>query len=477
MESIGCTFGGKTVIRLDGDRWRYARERGANGFVTQVGPEPGRGAVVMLRSEVDAMDLNLTKTLVWTGTGIATGGNLPGAKKTHTLAGLYVVNDPIRLDPSGDDNDDAPYLVEFTDKRWHLSKFSAINKAYNLRKPPHGVHTNLLVAGRFYSTSLSGGTTLWTWSTLTEDIWTTIGTTLLGAWPTLPYTPLGTPEDLRFFGVNAWEALHHVLCQIGCTTSLNPITGDFSIVRLGATQTNLAARELSYRRREMHNLDALSAVSTRVPETIRVFFMYRDERQPNNWALAPYSVDKTTGVTGAVAGTVLPLWSYIPARYDASSGLQSSADLDSLAGEIKDNWLSTYNTVRQRKVYMGIVADVLPGSQVRGVEWRDGGDGWRTTTIRRPEVAGDKPPAAMERLHSHEHMVRFELTATLSSGGSAAAFGTVFVSGAWANNIGGGTSTVTVYDSIGDKTGITGQYGWAVWSMESMRYEVIQLEC
>lgn len=468
------TFGGKTILRVDPReaRYRYAIEKGANSLTIPVGQEAARGFFVMQRDDLTALDLTTTKTLKFESSQLHTGGKVNQKGKLE-IKGLYVVNDPVRLDTCGDDNDRAAYLVEVTDIRGILNRFTSISKGYNLRKP--GASFAPATASRFYTTSLNAGA-VWTWSTMAQDLWTTVG--LAGTWPTLPYTPTGVPEDFRFFGVNAWDALHQVLRQIGCTTAITPTAASttFTIVRLGTTQTSLSEREAKYEQIESHNLNALSAVPTRVPHTIRVFFYYRDERQPDNWALAPYSVDKTTGVTGAVASTVLPLWSIVPARYDFTSGLAaSSATLDTIAGEIKDNWLAINNLSRARKVYPGIVADLFPGSQLRAVEWRDSGDGWQTTTSRRPETClwSEKPlwPAA-ERLNSVEHWIHFKLSETLNPGSDAFAVIRIFSGGTWSD-----AGSVDVYDSIGDKSGPAGLFGWARWSTESMRYEIVQLEC
>lgn len=479
--STGSYFGGKLLVRPEPSdpRFRYALERGANSLTVPIGQEPTRGYFLMLREDVAAIDLTAPQTFQLLSSEMHRGGRVD---QTSTLdfPNLYVVNDPLRIDGVGDANPVAVYLVDVADIRHALNRFSCLSKCYNLRKPGPGY--KIASAERFYSASLDSAA-LWTWDTLCEDIWDQIGVEI-GSYPGLPYTPLGSPEDFRFFGVNAWDALHQVLAQIGCTTKPLPTqaTVGFDIVQLGEDQANLTTYETKYNAKEKHNLDALDAVALRVPHTIRVFFYYRDERQPDNWALAPYSVDKTTGVTGAIAGTVLPLWSYIPARYDFTSGLQDSSALSNLAGEIKDNWLQIHNVARARKVYMGIVADVLPGELIRAVEWRDAGYGWQTTTSRRPEVslASEKPPswvASAERLHSVEHWIKFELTESLSAGSNASAYVRMFVSGAWVNNVSAVTATVDVYDSLGTFSAPVGSYGWARWSTESMRYEVKQLEC
>src|SRR3990167_8750930 len=161
VRSIGCSFGGKSVvIPTPGDpRFAYALEKGANSYTCPIGREPGRGFLCMERQDLDDLDFDVVQELKWTG-NVATGGNVL-ANGTFTIKNLYVVNDPIRLDASGDDNPNSLYLVEISDVRWLLSKFSSINKAYNLRKPGNNFgNTNGLIAARFYSDTLNAGS-LW----------------------------------------------------------------------------------------------------------------------------------------------------------------------------------------------------------------------------------------------------------------------------------------------------------------------------
>ncbi len=487
--STGCTFGGKDLIIPDpaDGRFDYALRVGANSFTCPVGPEPGRGWIVMERADLEKLTLADPHELKWRGL-IAKDRTVKG-ERTLTLKNLYIVNDPIRIDTTGDDAPGSLYLVEITDVRFLAKHFSSINAAYNLRKPgpPYGA------AGededRYYTSTLNAGA-FWTWDTLCENIWEdTALEDMLGAYPGLPYTPTGTPEDMRFVGVTAWWALHHVLDQIGCTTALDPTQDDgaFSIVQLGETQAGLAAKEDKYDEAcpRMHSFDPQAAKATRIPETIRVHFRYRHENGPDGWTTLAYTVDKATGVAGVVAGSVLPIWDSMPARYDAGTAtLSNSAALSTRATEVKDNWLAIHNVSRGRKVYGGIVADILPGEEVRAVEWRNGGDTWRTTVIKRPELCVDlwptkfANPVTLERLHSVEHWVRFELTDDLVPGGTATAYVTMFRAAAWESDAtDGGTAEIVVYDNIGDKTAFIGDFGWALWSMESQQYEVIQVSC
>lgn len=85
-----------------------------------------------------------------------------------------------------------------------------------------------------------------------------------------------------------------------------------------------------------------------------------------------------------------------------------------------------------------------------------------------------KSPSGMHlSANSWRQVLRFELTASLSVGGSAAAKtvrwdGTAYVAT---------SETLTVYDSIAAFTGSIGQQGWCVYMLDSGRWEVMQIEC
>lgn len=484
--TTGCKFGDADLIIPDpaDERFAYALRLGANSYVCPVGPEPGRGWLVMERADLEGMDLTEPQKLTWRG-NIANAKTI-GSPRTFELENLYVVNDPIRIDTSGDDAPGSLYLVEITDIRHHAKHFSALNAAYNLRKPGSAQGAVGGTEDRYYDSTLNSGV-LYTWSTLCEAIWDSLSD-LLGDYPGLPYSPAGTPEDFRFVGVTAWGALHAVLDQIGCTTALDPSLPEdqIDIVRLGTTQAGLTAKEDKYDAicPRMYSFDAYAARATRIPETIRVFFQYRDETSPANWINLAYEVDVATAIEGAVAGTVLGIWDSEPARYDFDdAAVSNSAALATRAAEVAANWLAIHNVSKGRKVYGEIIADILPGEEVRAVEWRNSGDSWQTTVFKRPDVCLElwptkfAEPVSLERLASQELLLFGYLTTPLAAGGSADCFARIFHLGSWTNTVGASSATFTVWDSVGDKTGDPNDIVIALFSLESQRYELIQVLC
>jgi hypothetical protein len=85
--------------------------------------------------------------------------------------------------------------------------------------------------------------------------------------------------------------------------------------------------------------------------------------------------DVPTGATGAVAGTVVGVWDDLLAVYDETDTLSNSSELAARAAEVAAAWVQANSTPRDHAILTGLRSDILPGSQVREVVWRDNGDG------------------------------------------------------------------------------------------------------
>lgn len=84
------------------------------------------------------------------------------------------------------------------------------------------------------------------------------------------------------------------------------------------------------------------------------------------------------------------------------------------------------------------------------------------------------PPAGHRRqVTAYPRRIRFQLTATLTAGGSAAARILIFNSGT-VSAIGG---TITVYDMLGIFSGSSGDKGLAESWSDSGHWEIYQLAC
>ena len=300
---------------------------------------------------------------------------------TLTTAGLYldrshVLNRALRTD------NNALRLVRAVDKRV-LLQLSSIAKQYNVRIPAPSTTTG---SGLYYDASLDSGSTAWTWQTMLDDIWDKLPTAFAGATgPTLPSTPDGTPENFRFIGVSAWDALFVVLDHLGMSVAYDPIADTFSYVDLGVFQTGLVDAKAALAGRLIYDFNPDPVIADAQPETIRVFFWRRELYQgiekdtvdTDNWEMMPYISKDVASAASSIAGTVLPVWDTLPATIDAAGSTDNDTALDDRADYIASAVELRLGNAhsRQRYLYAGIATTIRPGEEVREVRWRDYGDG------------------------------------------------------------------------------------------------------
>ncbi len=385
--AIVPTIGGRRCLH-PGEAFRAAQDNATpfdfwqrtNSYTCPLGAEPGSAWLLMLRSELDKLDGNASHELKWVD-----------GKRVLTIPSLAIVkSSTMNLALAGDKK--AARLVEFQDRRRVLKLFSSINAQYNVRIPAPSTTTG---AGLYYTDSINTSV-VWTWQTMLDDIWGN----LPGAdtAPTLPYSPDGTPEGFRFIGESAWDALHEVLAKINCTTVYDSINDSYSYIRLGTTQAGLAASLTGLKNRQMYDFDPGQDYQlANMPETVRVFFNRRelyhgiekDTPDASNWEMAPVvSKDRATSITGVTSGSVLVVRDDLPAEFDDDGSNSNSAALQTRANEIGDNVRDRIDVSdeRLRTMFSGLVTNILPGSEITEVIWRDYGDetGLVTEVIRRP---------------------------------------------------------------------------------------------
>ncbi len=340
--------------------------RKANSYWCPVGPRAGLAHLLMFRKDLAALDGTATHTL----------------KMGDTSFGpLYLVGS-FRLGKGGPEDDNSVHMVKFADRRILAERMTDSDlKAYNIRSY---ANKQAYLTGT-YKIDV---TTPWTWQTLFDDLWGELPS--FGSAPTLPYTPDGTPENFRFIGVNAWDAIHEILTKIGCTTAYDPIGNTFTVVRLGSVQAFTAQDFILY------DASPIESDVTSIPEKIRVYAhtyyqsygQERDTELATNWSLAPAAfTDVATSVSGAVAGTLVQLWDDLPRVLDEDNSLDNTAAIASRAAEVAANWVQDQQTERKHRTYQGI-GTALPGSQIKAVLWRQWGDGTKTELSNHPGLPG-----------------------------------------------------------------------------------------
>ena len=376
-------FSFKQAIREETPRDFWSR---ANSLSCPIGPDPGTAWFLIERRQLNLLDTNVMHSVEWND----------GVNKFETSATLVMVR-AITMNRALAGDKNAARLVEFKDKRL-LMKASSINSQYNVRVPAPSATSG---ATQYYPESLDTGS-LWTWQTMLNDIWDNLPS-IAGTAPTLPYGPDGSPVGWRFIGQSAWDSLHAVLDKVGCTTSYDPIEDVFTYVRLGTAQAGLQKQFDQLRSRLMYDYDPADDLHLgHMPETVRVWFKRRelyhgaedDTSRTGNWEMEPVvSKDYSTGLSGALSGSVVNVWDDLPALVDTSGTNSNASDLQTRADEIGSNLTNIIDVSdeRLRKMFSGLVNFQI-GSQISEWRWRDFGDstGLVTEVFRGPTARADR---------------------------------------------------------------------------------------
>lgn len=329
--------------------------RKANSIFCPLGAAPTRAWIILVRK--DAVSLGSgTHTIVWSM-------QTESGTTNHTFSGLYLASGS-RLLQGGADDDNSLYLCEFVDGRAIAAKHSDTGS----------IRANI----RSYANSADylTGTSGYTWTSLCTALWTACGT--LGAWPGLPFAPDGVPQNQFIIGLNAWESLCTILDQLDCAVSHNPLTNTYSIVQLGQAQ-NLAFTNDVLRA----DFQPIQATAMDIAAAIRVwsYFHYesygqeRDTELATNWAFngAGDLTNLATGATGAVAGTVKPIWDDLPIILDEINVRSNMADVTARATARKNRYVQRMQVAAAHKIYGGI-EPIQTGGQVRAILWRNWND-------------------------------------------------------------------------------------------------------
>jgi hypothetical protein len=393
-------LGGQVCIQADPSLYPAAAKL-ANGYWCPLGPEPGVAHVLMRRGDLELLDLNTALTLE-----IKSG-------KTLTVPSLYFIN-CVAVSQGPALNANRIYMLKLADPRYLLKKFGGtINKGYNVRsyvslRDPSDTATNLLPED-CYTESLDAGA-LWTWATMFEDIWDMLPN--VGAFPGLPATPDGDPENFHFTGESTWAALNALLDLVHFAISYNPATNLLSIVDLRAAQSGLfnSLKALGTPLIDLAPFAGTAAqypatVTAHYPESTTQYGALNDTPLGSNYLFsAETTEDSATGKAGAIAGTKVDLYDNRAMRTDDETSPLTSRTANTT--QRKNDWLARQNTSETyaHVEYQGIVNTIATGSQVKSVYWHSWGNGTRTEIARFPGM-----PSAHKNLYLPEPMPHGEL--------------------------------------------------------------------
>lgn len=313
-------------------------------------------------------------------------------------------------------DDDALYLVEFVDQRYYLSRFTTINKCYNVRNPAKQA-TDREDKINFYRDSMyrpgigddEYDAVPWEWWYMLEDIWDemelagSLTNSLKRATGNTDY-PTKKPENFIFNGISCWDAFHHVVNQLGAVLVFDPVTTTYTLEPRQLRQSLGNLKRLDSRR--VFDFEANQFPSAVLPQRFKVHFK-REERyrgtepdidtqagKAKSWLpnavytkeITTSEVDLSSGsgddpwpVISTLAGTVEPVWHYAPAYYGPDGELidseETETNTDVLAKElVKSIILSRLGDATGRTIYSLIPSAIVPGTEIPAVVWRDYGD-------------------------------------------------------------------------------------------------------
>lgn len=350
-----------------------------NSFVCPLGPEPGRGRVLL--NYADCQKLNKPANPVWDL--VFWDGQNPAV----TLKSLLFVR-AFPVTPAYNGDPEAAMWAEVADARY-LCQAVPYSKRYNVRSSP---------GGAYFSATLNSGSP-WTWAQMTQDLWQAVGK--LGAWPGLPagVSPDGVPEGMDFDGGYAYSALSVVLDKIGCALKYDPTTGKFSIVQLGAADAAEAKALAGRAPQELPRLDAVESVRGRLPAKVRVLFTKQQQAPDATGGSRYYALDvadPTAGgpLAGSDPATEAVLIDDLPAIYDLTGTLTNAAALSTRANSRAADYFRRSRPGRIDRSFTGSYGDpgLLPGSQLKATIWSDRGGGSVTEVQWSPGLMGQIYP-------------------------------------------------------------------------------------
>lgn len=355
-----------------------------NRFILPKGKNPGIGWLLMLQKEFSEVDLDETNHVL----RFEQGG--PDPQKLE-LKDLTIVKADAIYAP-GIIVDGALYLVEITDKR-HLFLMSAINKDYNVLSPD---------GSNFFDDSLNGGSEF-TWQEVLDDLWNFLPTVRkpLAKGPQLLVDPLNDfqlttdPQNLRFRGISAWEAINIVLDRLNYAAILDfdgvikyePEWEDiFDTLAVVGTKSILDDAIKASKALDV----SLSQQGTvpRIPEKIRVFF---PSTEPATASGGKFLLEKSASTVDTTSTTILPdakpspftvmvIWDEMEATFDENGVITNQSDLNTRAADISKAFLkSDPSEQADSRLFIGILK-VLPGTFAAFVMWGDIGSGLMTET-------------------------------------------------------------------------------------------------
>lgn len=382
----------------------------ANFYVNPVGPTYGKIGILLTKRNVNEIKASTNLSLDIGYSIKSASGNITVPALTFISANRVSLNSEGATGPNATDGDlanNSIYYCELGDRRYRAVTQSRIEKQYN-------IFSYAAYDSTIYLTESINDETPWTWSTMIQDLWETA---FLGTFPELPFQPKGEPMNFHFVGVSAWDALHEALALWSMSTYYDVATDKLKIVSLGADQSPSPD---DYGLLPKFNATPIQDDLWDIPAKVVVTFPVQylnygqedDTSQTGNWLTTKslFSVENDTG-SGAPSITKVNLWGGQSDLLDKDN--VSVDEVGAVAQEMTQKWIQNRKTKRRHKVFPGIVAKVVTGSEIRAVTYRFGLSGSETEYVSGSEIAantdasGDVAWASMSENTAPPNFARF----------------------------------------------------------------------
>lgn len=357
------------------DRSRFLNK--CNSFTSPRGFSPGRGYVLMLGKDANALTTSgADHTLKFVAGG------------TITYSKLLIV-DMAAVTGVEEYTDDALYVVELADLRV-LGSLTSINKSYNVLTVDDSNH---------FAATLNGGSP-WTYTEVVNDIWDLMPSAFgaLGLVDANLPTQFD-PKNYVFRGISAWAALERILTDIDHTLVLTR-SGSFGVVDCADNPAGFDEDRSANEAYLLSGSNDLEATISYIPEKVRVFFPKLNKAFQGSsdtrvltpkdlWQTDPlYSVDVTTSSIDAnietVAETIAPVHDSQVATYDADGAITNAANLSTRATDVATAYINSLLYADDSKTYRYSGArSFTVDANVASVSYHDFGDGIVTDVIAR----------------------------------------------------------------------------------------------
>lgn len=340
----------------------------ANTFTNVLG-ETARGWILMLRSDLDALeesgDLNDFQELIFEFE------QPDGQVQQLKLYDILIAQEPICLTPDHKaDDPDAAYLVEVADRSHLVNSRNFAIAAWN----------------DFNATN--------TWSQAISGLWALIGTHLgQSVVPTLPITPPGTPLNIDYEGESAWVELRRVLAFLGLGLQYRPLLprgNQYAIIQIGAADdaTDDDVQAIEDAGYKIHDGEFVDVALGRMPAGARVYF----PQHPERFARDPVFVDvpNPNAGDGTQANLYVPVFDNTFAIHAADGTVQNQTALNTQAESRATDYFRMLQEGGRRKWkrFSGLWS-LFPGANIKTVSWVNQPAGVYTDIYRNPYLLPD----------------------------------------------------------------------------------------